>query len=476
MPSLRLLIHALSSALAFTLACSDDASSGGGGESGDGGSGATGNAGGNGASSADGGGTTSFESGGNGGTGQQGGGCAGEVDVADPVPLDLYIMLDASGSMTDKTGTMGQGVEKWEAITSALDSFFTSNDSNGLGIGLQFFPLTAAGAPASCSSQADCGAFGPCLLKVCQGNTAVVCSGNADCGNQGPCIDVGECANNLGSYCLPIGASCPGMQGQCVQVTSSICLNTDSCAANDYATPAVPIATLPGVYPDLGAAIAGRSPQGATPTSAALSGAIDYAATYATANPGHVVVAVLATDGLPTECDPTDADGIAQIAAQGLAGPPAIKTFVIGIISGNDQGAQNLLNDVAASGGTEQAFFVDPGSQDVEGAFLDALDAIQGSALSCEYFVPQPEPPEMIAYDAVNVLHTPEGSDVPVTIGYVGSAAACDPEDGGWYYDVDPMDGTPSKILICPATCTVFGAGGTVEIQVGCETVVAVPR
>jgi hypothetical protein len=28
------------------------------------------------------------------------------------VPLDIYVMLDASGSMTDKAGTMGQGVEE----------------------------------------------------------------------------------------------------------------------------------------------------------------------------------------------------------------------------------------------------------------------------------------------------------------------------------------------------------------------------
>ena len=36
--------------------------------------------------------------------------------------------------------------------------------------------------------------------------------------------------------------------------------------------------------------------------------------------------------------------------------------------------------------------------------------------------------------------------------------------------------GDPTKIIVCPATCSAFQAGGSVEIRVGCETVVAIPR
>ena len=71
------------------------------------------------------------------------------------------------------------------------------------------------------------------------------------------------------------------------------------------------------------------------------------------------------------------------------------------------------------------------------------------------------------------------GASSPTTILYVGSAADCEPTTGGWYYDADPKNGgTPTKILVCPATCDLVGAGsgGQVDIRVGCKTVLAPPK
>jgi hypothetical protein len=41
---------------------------------------------------------------------------------------------------------------------------------------------------------------------------------------------------------------------------------------------------------------------------------------------------------------------------------------------------------------------------------------------------------------------------------------------------VDPTHGTPTSIIACPASCAAFQAAtmGTVEIQLGCTTVVDV--
>ncbi len=404
-----------------------------------------------------------------------GGSCAGETKTAELVPLDIYIMLDASGSMLDKTGMMGQGVPKWDAVTDALTTFFDDPQSSGIGAGLQYFPVTAAGAPSSCSSQADCGQFGPCLLKICQNDTGIVCSTNQDCGAAGPCVNLGQCQNDPATFCLPIGANCPGMKGPCVQVTQSICLAVDSCDAADYATPAVEIDTLNAAAPQLIASMTAKSPEGATPTSSALQGAIDHAAAWAAAHPTHKVVAVLATDGLPTECAPTDIAGIAAIAAAGVAGTPSVPTFVIGVFSGNDQAAQADLDQIAASGGTGQAYFIDVNGN-VGQAFLDALHAIQGTSLACEYQIPAPPPGETLDYNQVNVEHTPPGAMAPETVFYVGDAANCDPTTGGWYYDVDPAQGgTPTTILMCPATCDAFGQGGQVDIRLGCATVIKPP-
>jgi hypothetical protein len=179
---------------------------------------------------------------------------------------------------------------------------------------------------------------------------------------------------------------------------------------------------------------------------------------------------------MPTECDPQDIDSIADIAKDGNAGATGIQTFVIGVFSPSDSGAQENLDQIAQAGGTESAFFI-ADDQDVSQAFLAALQAIQGKSLACEYQVPDAPPGEDLAYDEVNVEHTPDAQGAPQTIPYVGSEAECDGAEGGWYYDQDPKKGSPTKILMCPATCaTLQGGGGELEIRLGCKTIVPEPK
>ena len=55
---------------------------------------------------------------------------------------------------------------------------------------------------------------------------------------------------------------------------------------------------------------------------------------------------------------------------------------------------------------------------------------------------------------------------------YVASADRCDPAGGGWYYDVSPAAGTPTRILTCEATCKAIqqDRNPSVELRVGCQT------
>ncbi len=180
---------------------------------------------------------------------------------------------------------------------------------------------------------------------------------------------------------------------------------------------------------------------------------------------------MLATDGFPTECAPTAIPSIAALATTAARGTPSIATFVIGVFSPAEQlGAQSNLDALALAGTSGKAFLVNT-SQDVTTGFLAALNAIRTTALTCEYGIPRPDGGQL-AYDAVNVRFT-AGSGQTSTIGYAGSAAACGPA-GGWYYDADPFNGgAPTKIEICPATCTSFKADtkGKVDILFGCQTV-----
>ena len=80
------------------------------------------------------------------------GSCAAETTMAEPTPLDLYIMLDISGSMLDAAGG---GMSKWTAVKSALSAFFQDPASAGISVGIQYVPLRKAGVPATCTSDAE---------------------------------------------------------------------------------------------------------------------------------------------------------------------------------------------------------------------------------------------------------------------------------------------------------------------------------
>jgi hypothetical protein len=398
--------------------------------------------------------------------------CAAQTKKAERLPLDLYIMFDASGSMTAST-TSGQ--TKWDAVRAALTSFLRDAGSAGLGVGLQYFPLTKPGVPATCASNTACGANGPCdFIKGCS-ITNRFCNTAAECPAGEQCVALGICALE-DSFCLPIGGLCSNNRRNVCSALDGYCHARDICDAAAYTTPAVEVATLPGAANALVASLTNKLPDGLTPTSAALKGAITHAQTLAKAS-GHRVAVLLATDGFPSECDPTDIPNVSAIAASGLAGAPSISTFVIGVF-GTDEAAMAQMNmdAIAAAGGTKQAFVINT-AQNVTQAFLTALNSIRTAALSCEYKVPMAAPGETLDYYRVNVQYT-SGAGQSVTIGNVASKAACDPRKGGWYYDVDPSKGAaPTNISICDTTCTQLkaDAAGQVDVLLGCKTEIVVP-
>ncbi len=301
---------------ALAMACS--ASSDGSEVKGNGGSG-------NGGSAGD----TNF--GGTAGTSLDGGGglpnhCAADRYDGEPVPLDIFLLLDRSGSMRDSG--------KWSAVTNSVNSFLSSVPGSGVSVGITFFPVTwTTPAPQACAGPADCGAYAPCLL--------------------------GQCAPYV-----PLAA------------------NTDSCVSVDYTQPRVPLTELPGAAGQVQAAMAAESPDGAiTSIQPALQGAHDYARVVAEQRPDHQVVVVLATDGEPTGCSPNSISGAASIAAAANSATPSVKTFVIGI------GDLSALNTIAASGGTGSAFIVSSGNAGQ--GFLDAMNEIRG-ALTCQFKIPNP--------------------------------------------------------------------------------------
>jgi hypothetical protein len=395
-------------------------------------------------------------------------GCATDTQQAYLKPLDVYFMVDTSGSMAQPTGGSGSPT-KWEAVKDAMASFVDDSRSVGIGTALQFFPILAPGTmPQTCNGNAACGAFAPCIQdKACM-QTSVIkfCSSNTECGGA-TCAPIGVCSQNSSLACFADGAGC----GTCQLGALSYCSGRDSCVSMDYSSPAVAFDTLPSASSAIKSALAAHEPDGFTPTAAALSGAVDRARTQALAHPDHEVIAVLATDGFPTECVPSDIAGVAQIAAGGVAASPSVRTFVIGVFNSDEQmDATANLNQIAKAGGSSSASIVST-SSDVAQGFLSALDHIRATSLPCEYPIPVPAS-GIPDYYLVNVTFTTGG--VTYLVPKTTDAAGCGPLQMGWYYDVDPSVGTPTKVTLCANSCAGVKADvrGKIDVVQGCDSIV----
>lgn len=417
------------------------------------------------------------DSGGGSGAGTAGGSnCGGDFHEAEPAPLSLYFMVDQSGSM----GAQVQGGgTKWDAINTALGSFLTGSGVQELYAALQVFPYFRPSA-ASCGVEADCNGFGPCLTpKACTNDTGLSCTKDEDCrksaDDTGLCWDRGYCSGYENSVCVetaefPAICRVDGGVQDCLLVPRE-CAGYQSCDAADYANPVVAMAPQATSGPAILAALGATTPTGATPTGPALSGAIDYAASWRGANLDHKVAAVLVTDGMPVGCSPTAIDDIAAIAAAGVATVP---TYVIGVFEeALAQDAQTNLDKLAQAGGTDSAFIVST-SSNVAQEIAAALASVQESRIACEYKIPEPTVGTFVA-NRVNVDYKQGGAESERAL-YVGTLADCDNVEHGWYYDVVPgelgAEPTPSLILLCPQTCALVQGDdeAAISIQLGCPT------
>ncbi len=256
--------------------------------------------------------------------------------------------------------------------------------------------------------------------------------------------------------------------------------SNDKCDFASYSQPKVEIGTMAGNASKIIGAMQAENPMGGTPTHAALVGAIEHAQKWVAKHLDHKVIVVLATDGQPTSCPvvstPQDEANTIKmckdVASKALHANPPIQTFVIGV---GDLRAN--LDAIAVAGGTNHAFIVNA-SQNVAAEFAKALADIRGEVMTCDFKLPEPDGDAGdIDYGEVNVVYTP-GSGAKQTIYYVVNKAGCDPDTGGWYYDTDPAQRTPTRIIMCSKTCETVQAddNAKVDIAIGCKSVTAPPK
>jgi hypothetical protein len=207
-------------------------------------------------------------------------------------------------------------------------------------------------------------------------------------------------------------------------------------------------------------AFAARMPEGGTPMSAALEGAVQWSRTYlASITEEERVVIILVTDGEPNGCV-EDPAAIAAIAGDAFTSDE-IQTFAVGLAGS----AEPTMNGIATAGGTQAGIFIGTGNAEEE--LRDALLAIAGEAVQCSFDLPEPMPGEQIDPRLVRVEYTPEGSGTPGLLPHVSDEAAC-AAGGGWYYDNNQ---NPTRITLCPETCGQVQADtqALVDVALGCE-------
>jgi len=130
------------------------------------------------------------------------------------------------------------------------------------------------------------------------------------------------------------------------------------------------------------------------------------------------------------------------------------------------------MDEIAKAGGTEKGIFVADGA-DTQQQLLDALGAIRGQILDCDFPMPEPKPNMTVDPAFINVNYTPS-SGLKSTLSELAGEAGCTAA-GGWYYD-NPA--APTRITLCKATCDSVTADpkASLEILLGCATVTEVPK
>lgn len=310
--------------------------------------------------------------------------CVGVEIEAEALPVDLFAVIDRSGSMDDLTLS---GVSKWAATKAAFRDFL-GHAPAGMGFGLSLFPV-------------------------------------------------------------------PGD-------------DFASCKTEHYRFASLPIADASRMTSGALSTLDAVKPQGQTPTAPALTAALDMATSYGVEHPDRSVVVVLATDGLPTTCAPTDTAALAALAREALDGPAHVRTLVVA--SGEDAHSPGFAR-VAQAGGTLRPLVIED-QGDFAQQMKDALGDAAAHRVACDLALPEPPDGRRLDYDAVNVVLD---GDQRVTLPRVDNASRC-AGTAGWYYDVDPASGAPSRLNVCKAACDRVDSAAKLRVEVGCETVVSVVK
>lgn len=274
-----------------------------------------------------------------------------------------------------------------------------------------------------------------------------MCSTDGQCPDENDhCQLSGYCS--LGGECDPsVGSSCP--QGDCNPI--GYCASHTKCDSESYRITGV--SQLPDDAFGVANAIEAHPLDGFTPTLPAFDGVMQSALDWQAENPDDLIIAVLATDGFPTLCDPSlQAEGIeagiANLAAVAQQGADrGVRSYVLGVFSPQEEeSATARLDTIAQAGGTRSAHVVRT-DEDVASQMVQALNELRLEN-ACSFALPPGI--EQLDLDQLSVTAKLENGDTLELVQRT-NAAACD-STGGYYFD-PPPPAIPHHIVLCESSC-----------------------
>ncbi len=431
--------------------------------------------------------------------------CARDTYNAERVDVNLYLVLDISGSMSSPIA-VDTDVTQWDAVRAAVTEFIESPESAGFNLALNYYPLMGersnCGPGATCTSDVDC-VTTVCDLRFAFADIYTPCGADSECElsievdgqtYEEICIQPGRCDNDELELCF-LDDQCP-TGGTCmISDAVGLCPGEVSCDAAEYSTPSVARSPLPEQAAEMVESLLSKEPDmfSNTPTHVALAGAYREVDQWMQDEPDTRSFVVVATDGAPIGCVPlgtreeVEAEATQRTFDTIQVGSDfGIQTFVIGVfpdLEGLELDPADIaayqaevdtlrgkLTDMARIGGTESPFDV-TANVNATDAFLDALAEIRGEVLPCEYVIPAPDE-GTVAFDKLNV-ELSSGGDAE-TILKVDGPGDCAAGEDSWYYNVDEGSQTPTAVVLCPDTCDNANAesGNQIDIVLGCQTIV----
>ena len=341
--------------------------------------------------------------------------CVNQVVEAERVPLDIYFMMDRSGSMrypahgdhkpydcnVDTVGFVPSANSKWCKAINALAGYVSNAEAKGNKAAIQYFTHPLHQSSESCKD------------------------------------------------------------------------------AKYYSTGETELIELTGTGAGHAAAIVASlnkaTPSGYTPTEAALLGLAEF--TKAKRKPGRVIIGILITDGAPEwkekgKC--SNDDKVLKGIPEQLFQTEGIHTFMVGIDGANFKRLENWANYRGAishrndrdncGDGQPTCHHYNVGNADYD-VFVRALRAIQSSAHGCSFKFPEPE--GVLDLARVSVEYFKNGNPPPVSLTRVANQAACGAIEGYYFDD----NANPKIVHLCPTVCdqVMRDSNPKVQIQIACQ-------